>query len=67
MRTVKELLEVAVRQLNVREDPPESNNVRYNTWYYGREVHGKAYPWCMVVNSPRCRWSCPPGPRAALL
>ena len=38
MRTVKELLEVAVRQLNVREDPPESNNVRYNTWYYGREV-----------------------------
>lgn len=48
MRTVKELLEVAVRQLNVREDPPESNNVRYNTWYYGREVHGKAYPWCMV-------------------
>ena len=48
MRTVKELLEVAVRQLNVREDPPESNNVRYNTWYYGREVYGKAYPWCMV-------------------
>ena len=48
MRTVRDLLEVAVRQLNVREDPPESNNVRYNTWYYGREVHGKAYPWCMV-------------------
>ena len=48
MRTVKELLEVAVRQLNVREDPPESNNVRYNTWYYGREVSGDAYPWCMA-------------------
>ena len=41
MATAKELLEVAVRQLNVREDPPGSNNVRYNTWYYGREVSGK--------------------------
>lgn len=48
MRTVRDLLEVAVRQLNVREDPPESNNVRYNTWYYGREVSGRAYPWCMT-------------------
>ena len=48
MRTVRDLLEVAVRQLNVREDPPESNNVRYNTWYYGREVSGDAYPWCMA-------------------
>ncbi|MDE7009893.1 MAG: CHAP domain-containing protein [Oscillospiraceae bacterium] len=48
MATAKELLSVAVRQLNVREDPPDSNNVRYNTWYYGREVSGKAYPWCMA-------------------
>ena len=22
--------------------------MRYNTWYYGREVMGSAYPWCMV-------------------
>ena len=48
MATAKELLAVAVRQLNVREDPPDSNNVRYNTWYYGREVSGDAYPWCMA-------------------
>lgn len=48
MATAKELLAVAVRQLNVREDPPDSNNVRYNTWYYGREVSGNAYPWCMA-------------------
>lgn len=48
MATAKELLAVAVRQLNIREDPPDSNNVRYNTWYYGREVSGKAYPWCMA-------------------
>ena len=48
MRTVKELLEAAVRQLNVREDPPESNRVKYNDWYYGRTVMGSAYPWCMA-------------------
>lgn len=48
MGTVKELLEVTRRQLNVRECPPDSNNVRYNTWYWGREVSGGQYPWCMA-------------------
>ena len=48
MATVSELLEIARRQIGVKECPPNSNNVRYNTWYYGREVSGAAYPWCMV-------------------
>lgn len=48
MATVSELLEIARRQIGVKECPPKSNNVRYNTWYYGREVSGNAYPWCMV-------------------
>ena len=48
MATVSELLEIARRQIGVKESPPNSNNVRYNTWYYGREVNGKAYPWCAV-------------------
>ena len=48
MATVSELLELARRQIGVKECPPNSNNVRYNTWYYGREVSGAAYPWCMV-------------------
>ena len=48
MATVSELLEIARRQIGVKESPPSSNNVRYNTWYYGREVSGAAYPWCMV-------------------
>ena len=48
MATVSELLELARRQIGVKESPPNSNNVRYNTWYYGREVSGAAYPWCMV-------------------
>ena len=48
MATISELLEIARRQIGVKECPPSSNNVRYNTWYYGREVSGAAYPWCMV-------------------
>lgn len=48
MATVKQLLEVAESQLGVCENPPESNRVKYNTWYYGWEVHGSGYPWCMV-------------------
>ena len=48
MATVNNLLELARRQLGVKEDPPGSNKVKYNTWYYGREVSGAAYPWCMV-------------------
>lgn len=48
MATVSELLEIARRQIGVKESPPKSNNVRYNTWYYGREVSGAVYPWCMV-------------------
>ena len=48
MGTLNELLTVARRQLNVRECPPDSNNVRYNTWYWGREVSGSGYPWCVV-------------------
>ena len=48
MATVSELLDIARKQIGVKESPPSSNNVRYNTWYYGREVSGSAYPWCAV-------------------
>ena len=48
MATVNSLLELARRQLGVKEDPPGSNKVKYNAWYYGRDVSGAAYPWCMV-------------------
>lgn len=48
MPKASELLAIARKQLGVREAPPGSNNVRYNTWYYGREVSGTSYPWCMV-------------------
>lgn len=48
MATAEQILELARKELGERESPPYSNRVRYNTWYYGREVSGAAYPWCMV-------------------
>jgi hypothetical protein len=36
----------ALGELGTYEDPPNSNKVKYNTWMYGREVQGAAYPWC---------------------
>ncbi|MEY8386198.1 CHAP domain-containing protein [Oscillospiraceae bacterium 38-13] len=43
-----DVLIIAQQELGTEEAPPSSNRVKYNTWYYGREVSGKAYPWCMV-------------------
>lgn len=44
----KDVLDVARRELGTKEDPANSNEVKYNDWYYGRHVSGKAYPWCMT-------------------
>ena len=41
-------LDIARLQVGIREWPTSSNRVVYNTWYYGREVYGADYPWCMV-------------------
>jgi hypothetical protein len=38
----------AFAQLGTAESPPGSNNVRYNTLYYGKAVSGDAYPWCVT-------------------
>lgn len=52
MGTLKKLLDIALAEVGTYESPPNSNKVKYNTWYYGREVSGKDYPWCMVF----CQW-----------
>jgi|SRR5829696_7867857 len=31
--------------------PLGSNNVKYNTWYYGRKVSGPQFMWCAVYQS----------------
>lgn len=46
--TASDLLQIAAGELGVTENPPKSNKVKYNTWYYGKEVSGSSYPWCMV-------------------
>ena len=42
------ILALARSQIGVKESPAGSNNVLYNTAYYGRPVSGDAYPWCCV-------------------
>lgn len=46
--TAEEILAIARRELGNTEFPANSNQVKYNTWYYGRAVSGSAYPWCMA-------------------
>lgn len=46
--TVQKVLECARKEIGVKEEPANSNNVKYNTWYYGRDVSGARYPWCAV-------------------
>ena len=44
--TAEKILEIARLQLGIKENPPNSNRVKFNTAYYGQEVSGRAYPWC---------------------
>lgn len=45
-QTAARLLAIAAAQVGVKERPTGSNNVKYNTWFYGHAVSGDAYPWC---------------------
>lgn len=49
--TAKNIIDRAKAELGVCENPPNSNNVKYNTWYYGHEVSGASYPWCATFIS----------------
>lgn len=51
MRKTLSPLDVASGELGTTESPAGSNCVKYNTWFYGREVRDTAdrkYPWCMA-------------------
>ena len=45
-QTAARLVQIAAGQVGVKESPANSNNVKYNTWYYGRKVSGADYAWC---------------------
>ena len=47
-KTLRSVLFAAASQIGVTESPTGSNRVKYNTAYYGREVSGKSYPWCVT-------------------
>lgn len=46
--TADMVVATALAEVGVKESPKNSNRVKYNTWFYGKEVKGSAYPWCMV-------------------
>ena len=46
MATAKQIMNKATSYIGVKESPANSNNVVFNTHYYGRAVSGASYPWC---------------------
>lgn len=46
MSKASDVLNVARSFIGVKESPKNSNNVKFNTDFYGKEVKGASYPWC---------------------
>lgn len=46
--SLKRVIEVAMAEVGTTEYPKNSNNVKYNTEYYGHEVSGSLFPYCVV-------------------
>lgn len=46
MPKAEDIIKTALGEVGITELPPDSNNVKYNTAYYGHAVSGKNYPWC---------------------
>ena len=42
----EDIMRIALAEVGTSEKPANSNNVKYNTWFYNRVVHGSNYPWC---------------------
>lgn len=50
---VQKIVNFELSQLGVG-DVQGNNNVPYNTWYYGRQVFGNGYAWCMAFQAYCC-------------
>ena len=48
---VEDAIKRAKAEVGVTEYPANSNNVKYNIWFYGKMVQGSAYPWCAAFIS----------------
>lgn len=44
--TAARVMQIARSQIGIKESPSGSNNVKYNTWFYGHAVRGSQYAWC---------------------
>lgn len=49
--TEDQIIKKAIAEIGTCESPANSNNVKYNTWFYGRNVKGSSYPWCAAFIS----------------
>lgn len=47
-QTAAKLIAIAEAEVGTRESPANSNNVKYNTWFYGGAVSGDWAAWCLV-------------------
>lgn len=47
----EQYMQLFAEQIGIKEYPSGSNNVKFNTWYYGIDVSGESYQWCMVFIS----------------
>lgn len=48
--TAQKIVNYELSQVGIG-DTRGNNNVKYNTWYYGRQVSGSGYAWCMAFQS----------------
>ena len=48
MAKASEIMKLAKSYVGTKESPAYSNNVIFNTHYYGHEVSGGNYSWCVV-------------------
>lgn len=48
MKQMDDICILAQKERGTKESPANSNRIKYNAWYYGRDVSGPSYPWCMV-------------------
>ena len=48
MATANDIISMARKYIGTKESPPNSNNVVFNTDYYGKNVDGSQFSWCAV-------------------
>lgn len=48
VNSVEEFLAMVAKEIGTTENPPNSNRVKYNDWFWGQGTNGPDYPWCMA-------------------